>query len=95
MFDKNKKIGEKIKEIRKSKNLSQDRFGRKLGLTGKTISAYETGRATPSLKVLQNIANTFDTPIFYIKDSKIEAIQLQFDQIKTSLSQLEFYLEND
>jgi DNA-binding XRE family transcriptional regulator len=29
--------------------MSQDRFGKKIGVSGKTISAYETGKITPTL----------------------------------------------
>ncbi len=40
-----------IKQLRKNKNLSQERLGRKVGVTGKTISAYETGNICPSIDV--------------------------------------------
>ena len=43
-------IAQKIKNIRLLKNLSQDRFGKKIGKSGKTISAYESGRCVPTLR---------------------------------------------
>jgi DNA-binding XRE family transcriptional regulator len=44
-----------IKQLRKNKNLSQERLGRKVGVTGKTISAYETGNICPSIEVFFKI----------------------------------------
>lgn len=54
-----KNIHEKIKKIRNSARLSQSRFGYKLGLSGKTISAYETGKIEPPLKVLEAISHEY------------------------------------
>lgn len=53
-------ISQKIKKIRTKFNLSQERFGQKIGVSGKSVSAYETGRATPSIKILSQIAKTFN-----------------------------------
>lgn len=53
-------ISQKIKKIRIKFNLSQERFGQKIGVSGKSVSAYETGRATPSIKILSQIAKTFN-----------------------------------
>jgi len=47
----------KIKRTRLDKNMSQHRFGEKIGVSGKTISSYETGRAAPPLKVLEKMAD--------------------------------------
>ena len=38
-----------IKHIRDKRNLSQDKLGRKIGVCGKTVSAYEAGRIQPTL----------------------------------------------
>ena len=40
--------------------MSQDRFGKKLGLSGKTISAYEKGKIHPALSVLEKISEEFN-----------------------------------
>ena len=44
-----------IKQLRKNKNLSQERLGRKVGVTGKAISAYEKGHTPPSLEIFFKI----------------------------------------
>jgi transcriptional regulator with XRE-family HTH domain len=49
-----------IKKLRKELNLSQRRFGEKVGISGKTVSAYETGRIVPPLRVMEKIASTYN-----------------------------------
>ena len=49
-----------IKNLRLKLNMSQDRFGKKLGLSGKTISAYEKGKIYPALSVLEKISEEFN-----------------------------------
>lgn len=53
-------IALQIKTCRRNLNISQDRFGNKIGVSGKTVSAYETGRSYPSAKILRLLANEFD-----------------------------------
>jgi len=69
-MEKMQNVGEMIKQIREERNLSQKRFGRKIGLTGKSISAYETGRCSPPLKVLENISNVYDVSLFKFIQNK-------------------------
>lgn len=85
-------IGDKIKKIRDNHNLSQDRFGKKIGLSGKTISAYETGRTYPPIKILQKIVEVYKTPIVNIHtdlktdiNSKIEYIEEEVASLKDIL----------
>lgn len=89
-----KKVGNKIKKIRDSYNLSQDRFAKRLGLSGKTISAYETGRSVPPLRVVEKIVNAYDTPFINIKEeqksqlsSKLELLQHELLSIKKMIDE--------
>ena len=45
-------IGTEILKYRELKSLSQVGLGRKLGVSDKSISRYERGTSTPSLKVV-------------------------------------------
>ena len=40
-------IGEKIFELRKSRNLSQEEVAEKLNVTRQTVSKWETNKSTP------------------------------------------------
>ncbi|EKD85826.1 MAG: hypothetical protein ACD_37C00599G0004 [uncultured bacterium] len=71
-------IGGKIRDIRNSFKLSQYRFGKKIGVSGKTVSAYETGRAVPPEKIITEISEIFSVPILYM--NKVEKCKLR-DQI--------------
>ncbi|MBP8961075.1 helix-turn-helix transcriptional regulator [Patescibacteria group bacterium] len=55
-----KNPGKEIKKLREELDLSQQRFAEKVGLSGKTISAYETGKIIPPLRVMEKIANTYN-----------------------------------
>ena len=49
-------IGLQIKNLRNRLNISQERFGKRIGLTGKTISAYETGKITPPIEIITSLS---------------------------------------
>ena len=78
-------IGSKIKEIRDNYNLSQDRFARKIGLSGKTISAYETGRTQPPLKIIEKIVDVYSTPIVSMKEEDKNNLKSKIDLIESEL----------
>ena len=42
-----KQIGERIREARKRKGLSQEQLGEKLGLSFQAVSTWETGKFIP------------------------------------------------
>jgi transcriptional regulator with XRE-family HTH domain len=81
-------IGFKIKEIRDSYDLSQERFAKRLGLSGKTISAYETGRTQPPLKVVEKIARVYKTPIVSIDIENKEDLKERLFLIEKEFSHL-------
>ncbi len=56
-------IGNKIREVRNNRNMSQNKFGKKIGLSGKTISAYETGRIIPSIIIMEKISEVYDVSL--------------------------------
>ena len=58
-------IGAKIKNLRKSQRLTQADFAAKIGVSRSTLSCYEIGQRTPSLKKLQHIAALFGIGLDY------------------------------
>lgn len=52
-------IGERIKKVRKDKDLTQQLFAEKIGTTANVLTNYETGRRNPSSSVINNICKTF------------------------------------
>lgn len=70
-------IGGKIKNLRKSRKITQHEFAEKIGVSRSTLSCYEIGQRTPNLKTLQQIANIFGVGLDYFGISeKDEAFDL-------------------
>lgn len=84
-----RRVNNKIKEIREDLKLSQERFGKKIGVSGKTISAYENGRAIPSLKVLDTISEVYNVQFLKIKNRRKSIFVARIKRIKNSLIEIE------
>lgn len=70
-------IGGKIKNLRKSRKITQQEFAEKIGVSRSTLSCYEIGQRTPNLKTLQQIADIFGIGLDYFGISdKDEAFDL-------------------
>ena len=59
---------EKLKKIRKEKNITQIRLSVAAEVSQETISAYESGKAFPSVETLVKIADFLDVSIDYLLD---------------------------
>jgi len=73
--------------------MSQKRFGIKVGLSGKTISAYENGKCVPSLKVLERISETYDVSFVQVKSEKRIVLIKQLDLLKKLVGNIEDLLK--
>ena len=58
-------IGKRIKELRKSNNLTQQELGKLLNVTKVSVCCYENGSRTPSLDTLIDLSNIFHTSLDY------------------------------
>jgi len=79
-------IGNQIKNLRLKLNMSQDRFGKKIGVSGKTISAYEKGKINPALSVLERISDEFN--VNFMKKSNKE-IERKIEEIHRNLLEIQ------
>ena len=52
-----KLLGVRIKELRKTRGLSQEQLSKKIDIDPKHLSRIESGRSFPSLDTLENLAN--------------------------------------
>ena len=62
----NIKIGERLKELRKSKGWTQVQVAAKMGLTDSVISFYERQERAPSPEVLIKFAELYDVSTDYL-----------------------------
>ena len=56
-------VGDMIREMRLSKNLTQKQLGDMCGMADSAIRRYENGRANPKLETLKKIADALGTSI--------------------------------
>ena len=63
------KIGEKIKVLRKAKNISQETLANILGVTFQAVSKWETGATAPDIALIPPMASFFDVSIDELFDS--------------------------
>lgn len=52
-------MNNRIKDLRKSVDLSQDAFGRRIGITGASVSRIESGNREPSEQTIISICREF------------------------------------
>ena len=64
-------IGEKIAQIRKSKDLSVRELSKLANITPSLLSQIERGLANPSVNSLKSLANALNTPLFTFFTSEV------------------------
>lgn len=57
------KIGAFLRELRKEKNLTQEQLAEILGVSGRTVSRWETGSNMPDLSIMIELADYYDIDI--------------------------------
>lgn len=92
-------LNENIKEIRKSKGISQQELATKLNVVRQTISKWEQGLSVPDSDMLISISEVLETPVstllgetviesevndLKVISEKLEAINLQLAERKTT-----------
>jgi len=65
-------FGEKLKQIRQEKNLSQEDFANLLGTSKQVISRYETGQRTPKITIAQQYADKLNVPLSFLIDDQLQ-----------------------
>ena len=63
-----KKIGAFLKNLRNKKGLTQEQLAEVFGVSGRTVSRWETGSNLPDLSMLIQIAEYYDVDIKDILD---------------------------
>lgn len=65
-------MNKRIKQIRKSLDLTQQEFSARIGTTPNVLTNYETGRRNPSSSVINNICKTFNVSETWLRDGEGE-----------------------
>ena len=67
-------IGNKILELRKKNNLSQESLAEKLDVARQTISKWELGETSPDLKQAKSLAKIFNVSLDELVDNDIKEV---------------------
>ena len=82
-----------LRQARENKGITQVKMSVDLGIAQETISGYEIGRITPSIKVLHKIADYLNTTTDYLLgrvDTDIPLMKIKANDISEEESQLLF-----
>lgn len=65
-----RKIGNFLRDLRKSKGLTQEQLAEEFNVSSRTVSRWETGNNMPDLGILIEIADFYDVDIREIIDGE-------------------------
>ena len=80
-------LNENIKNLRKSKGLSQEELAVKLNVVRQTVSKWENGLSVPDSSMLISLANQLDTSVSALLGENVQ--ENRSDDIKTISEKLE------
>ena len=72
-------FGQNLKKLRTSKNLSQSKLSKILGISSSTIGMYEQGRRFPDQTILTKIADFFDVSTDYLLGRNPQNLPTEFN----------------
>lgn len=87
-------IGQIIKDLRRSKKLSQTEFAKIVGVSQTTVTAWETGKAEPSSSAITRIADYFDVSTDYLLGRPEKKLSSEEQETKDLKKFLEDNLDN-
>lgn len=88
-------LAAKIKSARQMTHLTQKELGKAVGVSDKSVSAYEAGRSMPPLAKIKKIAETTKFPLSYFtqQESEDALIAGKLAIIEQTLLEVKVYLE--
>lgn len=91
------KIAKRIRQARKEARLSQLDLARAIGVSDKSVSAYEKDRAVPPISKLKKIAEKTGFPVNYFteEDGKKAEVEGRINQMEKELQQIKKLLRKN
>lgn len=88
-------LGIRVKQLRKSKSLTQDELGTIVGLHGTNIGRIEKGTLIPTADVIQKMAMYFNVSCDYIITGESANMQFESVQIKHIMASIQDLSEEE
>ena len=80
-----KKIGLFLKELRREKGITQEQVAEVFGVSGRTVSRWETGTNMPDLSILIQIADYYDVDLKEILNGERKRKDMDKEEKETLL----------
>jgi transcriptional regulator with XRE-family HTH domain len=81
-------VCEQLRQLRCNLNLSQERFGKRLGISGKSVSAYETGRCVPTVRVLRRVSDKYNVDFTEMSSDNRTHLNKSVEEVENSVKEL-------
>lgn len=88
-------LGYRLRELRKTNNMSQEELGKLLGVTKVSVSGYENGTRIPSMEILVMILDVFKISADYILGRELDVVCENDDSISVSMSKNDINIINE
>ena len=79
-------FGDRLKELRKSKNLTQEEFGKLFGVAKNTVSYWEANTSKPDIDLIKEIAKYFNVTTDYLLGFNQDDLD-KIEKLKTTLKE--------
>lgn len=79
-------LGDRLKELRKRKNLTQEEFGKLFGVAKNTVSYWEANTSKPDINLIKEIAKYFNVTTDYLLDFNNDD-KANLEKLKTTLKE--------
>jgi Zn-dependent peptidase ImmA (M78 family)/DNA-binding XRE family transcriptional regulator len=63
-------IGERLKEVREARKMTQEELSQKVGITRSSISAFEKGFKFPSIQTVEKLSKELKIPMAYLQNER-------------------------
>ena len=84
------KLGAFLKTLRKEKNLTQEQFAEQLGVSGRTVSRWETGTNMPDISLLVEIAEFYNISVTELIDGERKSGEMN-EEVKNAADKMADY----
>lgn len=88
-------IGERLKEARKIKKLSQQELGEIIGVSKVSICGYEKGTRTPTMTNFLDLIKILDLDVNYVLGQDISIISEKNEDYKVKVSSVDLAIINE
>ena len=85
-------LSEKIQKLRKEHNLTQEQLAEQLFVSRTAVSKWETGRGTPSMESLKQIANLFHITLDQLLSTE-EVVVIAENENKENMKRFASYID--